>query len=48
MVEENIWEKLENLKNTIKKVKEFAKGRFEEEIQRIRLRKEKKIKLNLL
>jgi len=30
----------------MKKVEEFEKRRFEEEIQRIRLRKEKKIKLN--
>ena len=31
-VEENIWEGLENLKNAIKKVEEFEKGRFKEEI----------------
>jgi len=30
--EENIWERLENLKNAMEKVKEFEKGRFEEEI----------------
>jgi len=30
----------------MKKVEEYEKGRFEEEIQRIRLRKEKEIKLN--
>jgi len=30
--EENIWEELENLKNVMKKVEEFEKGRFEEEI----------------
>jgi len=46
-VEENTWEEIENLKNVIEKVEEFEKGRFEEEIQRIRLRKEKEIKLNL-
>ena len=32
MVEENIWEGLENLKNVIKKVEKFKKERFEEEI----------------
>ena len=47
MVEENIQEGLENLKNIMKKVEEFEKGRFEEEIQRIRIKKEKKKKLNL-
>jgi len=47
MAEENTWEGLENLKNVMKKVEEFEKGRFEEEIQRIRLRKGKKMKLNL-
>ena len=31
----------------MKKIEEFEKGRFEEEIQRIRLRKEKEMKLNL-
>jgi len=31
-VEENTWEGLENLKNTMKKVEEFEKGRFDEEI----------------
>ena len=41
-----MWERVENLKNVMKKVEEFEKGRFEEEIQRIRLRKEKEIKLN--
>jgi len=30
MAEENTWEKLENLKNVMKKVEEFEKGRFEE------------------
>ena len=32
MVEENIWEGIENLKNAMEKVEEFEKGRFEEEI----------------
>jgi len=41
-----MWERVENLKNVMEKVEEFEKGRFEEEIQRIRLRKEKEIKLN--
>ena len=36
-VEENTWEWLENLKNVMKKVEEFEKGRFEEEIRRIKL-----------
>ena len=31
----------------MKKIEEFEKGRFEEEIQRIRLRKGKEMKLNL-
>jgi len=44
--EENTWEGLENLKNAMKKVEEFEKGRFEEEIPRIRMKKEKEIKLN--
>ena len=44
--EENIWEGLENLKNAREKIEKFEKGRFEEEIQRIRLKKEKEIKLN--
>ena len=30
--EENMWERLENLKNTREKIEEFEKGRFEEEI----------------
>ena len=30
--EENIWEKVENLKNAMEKIEEFEKGRFEEEI----------------
>jgi len=46
MAEENTWEGLENLKNTMEKVEEFEKGRFEEEIQRIRIKKEKEMKLN--
>ena len=46
-MEENTWEGLENLKNAMEKVKEFEKGRFEEEIRRIRLKKGKEIKLNL-
>ena len=45
--EENTWEGLENLKNAMKKVEEFEKGRFEEEIQRIRIKKGKEMKLNL-
>ena len=44
--EKNTWEGLENLKNTIEKIKEFEKGRFEEEIQRIRMKKGKEMKLN--
>ena len=34
------------MKNAMKKIKEFEKERFKEEIQRIRLRKEKEMKLN--
>jgi len=45
-VEENTWEGLENLKNAREKIEEFKKGRFEEEIQRIKLKKRKEIKLN--
>jgi len=30
--EENTWEGLENLKNVGRKIEEFEKGRFEEEI----------------
>jgi len=45
--EENTWEGLENLKNAIEKVEEFEKERFKEEIWRIRMKKEKEIKLNL-
>jgi len=46
MMEENMWERLENLKNAREKIEEFEKRRFEEEIQRIKLKKEKEIKLN--
>ena len=35
------------MKNARGKIKKFKKGRFEKEIQRIRVKKEKKIKLNL-
>ena len=45
-VEENTWVGLENLKNAMEKVEEFEKGRFEEEIQRIRMKKGKEMKLN--
>ena len=44
--EENMWEGLENLKNAREKIEEFKKGRFEEEIQRIRVKKGKEMKLN--
>jgi len=44
--EENTWEGLENLRNAMEKVEEFERGRFEKEIQRIRLKKGKEIKLN--
>jgi len=44
--EENIWEGLENLKNVGEKIEEFEKGRFEEEIWRIKIKKGKEIKLN--
>ena len=44
--EGNTWEGLENLKNTMEKVKEFEKGRFEEEIRRIRMKKGKEMRLN--
>ena len=37
--EGNTWKRLENLKNTREKIEEFEKGRFEEEIQRIRVKK---------
>ena len=42
-----MWEGLENLKNVMKKVEEFEKGRFDEEIRRIQVKKGKEIKLNL-
>ena len=45
--EGNTWEGLENLKNAMEKVEEFEKGRFEEEIRRIRMKKGKEIRLNL-
>ena len=45
--EENTWEGLENLKNAMKKVEDFEKERFEEEIQRIRMKKGKEMRLNL-
>ena len=41
-VEENIYERLENLKNT-KMIEKFEKGRFEEEIQRIQKGKEMRL-----
>ena len=44
--EENTWEGLENLKNAGEKIEEFEKGRFEEEIRRIRMKKGKEMKLN--
>ena len=44
--EENIWERLENLKNAREKIEEFEKGRFEKEIRRIRVKKGKEMKLN--
>jgi len=47
IAEENTWERLENLKNAREKIEEFKKKRFEEEIQRIRVKKEKEMKLNL-
>ena len=47
MVEENMWEELENLKNAREKIEEFEKRRFEEEIRRIKLKKGKETKLNL-
>ena len=44
--EENTWEGLENLKNAMEKVEDFEKGRFEEEIRRIRMKKGKEMKWN--
>ena len=46
MAEENTWEGIENLKNVIEKVEEFEKRRFEEEIQRIKIKRGKEMKLN--
>jgi len=46
-VEGNTWEGLENLKNAGRKIEEFEKGRFEEEIRRIKMKKGKETKLNL-
>ena len=46
MAEENTWEGLENLKNAMEKVEEFEKGRFEEEIRRIRMKKGKEMRMN--
>jgi len=46
-VKGNTWERLENLKNVERKIEEFEKRRFEEEIRRIRIKKGKKTKLNL-
>ena len=46
MAAENTWKGLENLKNAMEKVEEFEKGRFEEEIRRIRMKKGKEIRLN--
>ena len=45
IAEENTWERLENLKNAMEKIEEFEKGRFEEEIWKIRMKKEKEMKL---
>ena len=47
MVEENTWEGIENLKNAMEIVEEFEEGRFEEEIRRIKIKREKEMKLNL-
>ena len=41
-----MWEGLENLKNAMEEIEEFEKGRFEEEIRRIKIKKGKEIKLN--
>ena len=46
-MEENTWERLENLKNLMEKIEEFERRRFDEEIQRIRMKKGKEMKLNL-
>jgi len=45
-VEENMWKGIKNLKNAMKMIEEFEKGKFDEEIQRIRVRKRKEVKLN--
>jgi len=45
--EKNMWEGIENLKNTMKMMEEFKKGKFDEEIWRIQIRKRKEVKLNL-
>jgi len=44
--EGNTWEGLENLKNAGEKIEKFEKGRFEEEIRRIRMKKGKEMRLN--
>ena len=44
MAKENMWEGLENLKNAGKKIEEFEKERFEEEIWRIQKGKEMRLK----
>jgi len=46
IAEGNTWERLENLKNAGSKIEEFEKGKFEKEIQRIRMKKGKETKLN--
>ena len=35
------------MKNVMKMIEEFEKGKFDEEIQRIQIRKRKEVKLNL-
>ena len=45
--EKNTWKRFKNLKNAMEKIEEFEKGRFEEEIWRIRMKKGKEMKLNL-
>jgi len=42
IVEEDTWERLENLGNTMDLVKEFEKEIREKEIRRVQIRKEKK------
>ena len=39
-------EGIENLKNAMKMIEEFEKGKFDEEIWRIWVRKRKEVKLN--